>query len=335
MSDRIIEIASSFSQHGDVSGRFRLLKGPLPQQVASPNARDSTYLIAPMPDDTEAIEKYGTHFGVFVWEKDIKIFNAEEIGIDKAAILEAIKERFYVMGLLTEGVISGNIRSFIAAGSAGIGKSHNLLKRMERAKNEFEINKYTVISGRMSAPVLYKHLWEHSQPGDVLVLDDVDVFNEDKSLEVLKGALDTTRRPITWGTQNLWLQEEGVPMSFDFDGSCVFISNQNFDRLANSNNKLSPHIKALISRSVYLDLLIHDPLQIMIWVDHIMRTSEIAHDLEMDEQLVDDILEWLWANYKTLRELSLRTPVHLSSFTKCHSDWKMMAKATMLKNNHL
>ena len=329
LMSKIIEVKDGLSQNGQISGKFRLLRDLITVEGMK---RDRIAMIAPMSDDEEMKAKIGTHCAIHVWLSDINVYE-EEPPVDKKAILENIRERFYVMSLLTEGLLSGNIRSFIMAGSAGIGKSFNLINRLDRAKAELEINQYNVVSGRLSAVVLFKMLYEHSNEGDVLVLDDVDVFSDDKSLEVLKAALDTTRRPISWGTVSHYLDEEGVPTSFDFNGSVVFISNQNFDRLAAANSRLAPHVKALISRSIYLDLLIHDSLEIMIWVDHVVRNENVLQRHDMTEQCIEEILEWMWANYKNLRELSLRTPEHLANFTKCHGDWRLIANATMLRRH--
>lgn len=326
---KIIEITDSLGQNGPVVGKFRLIRDLM---VVDGMKRDRIAVIAPLVGDEAAVAAIGTHAAVHVWMKDINVYE-EEPPFDKKAILEEIKERFYVMGLLTEGLLAGHLRSFIMAGSAGIGKSFNLIKRLDKAKEDLEINQYSIVSGRLSAVVLFKMLYEHSNEGDVLVLDDVDVFSDDKSLEVLKGALDTTRRPISWGTVSHYLDEEGIPTTFDFNGTVVFISNQNFDRLAASNGRLAPHIKALVSRSIYLDLLIHDPIQIMIWIEHVVRSEGLLHDQGMSDEMVEDVLAWMWTNYKNLRELSLRTPTHIANFTKCHGNWKMMANATMLRRH--
>lgn len=320
-----IEISDSVDMSGNVvTGDFILIK------YAPSTKRDKVVAIKSLDDD-----RYPQPIAVHVYEKDCVISDGtyrQGKFVTKNDLLSKILERFTVMNILTEAVIHGNVRSYIMSGSAGIGKSYNLLNRLEKALESGEINKYEVLKGRVSAVCLYAKLFEYSEPGNILILDDIDVFSDENTLEILKGALDTNSyRRISWSTQNRWLIENDIPLAFDFEGAAIFVTNKNLDVLGTKNGPVADHIKALISRSVYLDLLIHEPYEIMTYSEHVVKNSSILDKYSLNEDQVQDLMDWMWANYLGLRTLSLRTFEHIGNFIHTDPRWEMIANSTMVR----
>ena len=80
-------------------------------------------------------------------------------------------------------------------------------------------------------------------------------FSDELSLNILKAALDSKKvRTINWNTDSYKLRNEGVPDSFKFQGSAIFITNIKFDNV--KSKKMRDHLEALESRCHYIDLTI-------------------------------------------------------------------------------
>jgi Trk K+ transport system NAD-binding subunit len=125
------------------------------------------------------------------------------------------------------------------------------------------------------------------------------------------------------------LKNEGVPDSFEFKGSAIFITNIKFDNV--KSKKLRDHLEALESRCHYIDLTIDSER------DKILRIKQITKDgmldaYEFEDGMSDDILEFIETNKKRLRELSLRTVLKVADLAKAFPDrWEAMAENTVMK----
>jgi hypothetical protein len=260
----------------------------------------------------------------------------DEMSDENLAILdERIRKRFKVMGKLTESVIAGNTRALIISGASGIGKTYMLEERLSHAQRNGEINKFTILRGKISAIALYAQLYLHKDEGDVLVLDDIDVvFGDETSLNLLKGALDTTkRRHLNWLTASTWLQENGIDDEFDYHGSCVFITNKNFDQMIESGSALSDHLRALLGRAIYLDLAIHTKLEVMVRIKQVVNETELLYNEDIDETQKELLMDWLWDKFPYMRELSIRTVMKIGGFMRTDmDDWEEMAEVTQIKS---
>lgn len=244
-----------------------------------------------------------------------------------------IARRFKVMDLIINGVIDRKIKAAVFSGAPGIGKTFNVDARLREAEIKRGIN-FSQLTGSATAIGLYLTLYDHRNPGDILVLDDLDsIFQDQEALNLLKGALDTGRtRTLSWMSASKYLRENDIPNSFEFEGTVVFISNMNFDQQIERGSKLAPHLAALVNRCVYLDLGIHTPQEIMIRIKQVIRDTNILRDLGLAENYTKDIMRWMEDNADNLRSLSIRTIIQLANFVRTSPhDWKIMAEATMIK----
>lgn len=244
-------------------------------------------------------------------------------------VLEDLKTRFSLLSKLTHAAALNNIRSLLVTGAPGIGKSYTVHNVLE---NYPKIN-YEVVSGNASGIELYKLAYRLRNPGDVIVLDDVDtIFNEEAALNVLKVLCDSgaTRR-VSWMKQSL--DNGDVPLSFEYKGSCIFISNINWQRVIDMGaNKYAPHMQALMSRGLYLDLLLHDPQAVFLWIGYVTRSSKTFEREGISEEDGENILEFIQQHRERFRVLSLRTVQHVAGLFKANPEgWKQDATLLLLR----
>lgn len=251
-------------------------------------------------------------------------------------VIARIRQRFEILDEMTTAATTGDIRAMIVSGPPGVGKSFGVEKIVEKACLFDQISgkrlRAEVIKGSTSALGLYCALYKHSDANCMLVFDDCDsILLDDVSLNLLKGALDSgKKRKISWLSDSHMLRREGVPDSFEFKGSVIFITNLKFDKM--KSQKLRDHLDALQSRCHYLDLTL-DTMR-----DKVLRIKQIANDgalfaeYDFDQVVQDEIIEFLESNKNKFREMSLRMAIKIADLRKSFPlKWKAMAEVTCMK----
>ena len=172
-------------------------------------------------------------------------------------ILTSQRRKFRTLDRMAHGTVKGQVRSMIVSGPAGIGKTYTIEGILESAAEDEKV-KYTAVRGFVKATGLYKLLWENREENNVILLDDADsAFADEISLNLLKAALDTSKkRVLSWRSEKSFETESGdqIPNEFEYKGSVIFITNLNFESMISANNKMAPHFAALISRSYYIEI---------------------------------------------------------------------------------
>jgi len=146
----------------------------------------------------------------------------------------------------------------------------------------------------------------------------------------LKAALDSKKnRKICWNTDSFKLRNEGVPDSFDFKGSAIFITNIKFDNV--KSKKMRDHLEALESRCHYIDLTIDTDREKMLRIKQITKDG-MLDEYQLGEHVVDEIVDYMESNKTKLRELSLRTVLKIADLAKAFPQkWEAMAENTVMK----
>jgi hypothetical protein len=251
--------------------------------------------------------------------------------------MNRISTRFQIMDEMTKACIAGDIRALIVTGPPGVGKSHTVIQEMEKASLFDKIAqrnpRFEIVKGAISGIGLFATLYKFSDPRNVLVFDDCDVWSDPDALNVLKGALDSGKnRRISWNKDSRLLRDEGVPNSFDFHGSIIFITNVD---VANNNKRstVKAHIDALQSRAHYLDLTIDTERDKMLRVRQVHRDTNngLFEDYGFNDAQSTEILDFMETNLTNLREISLRMAVKIADLVKVSKNWKMLAEATCVK----
>jgi hypothetical protein len=198
--------------------------------------------------------------------------------------------------------------------------------------------RFEIVKGAMTAVGLYATLYKYSDPQNVLVFDDCDsAFSDELSLNLLKAALDSgKRRRIFWNSDSSMLRREGIPDSFEFRGSVIFITNLSFDNVR--SKKIADHLEALQSRCHYLDLTIHSERDKMLRIRQVHRdvskdkVGGLFADYEFANNEGEEVLDFMWANRTKMREVSLRMALKIADLVKISpKNWKVLTQNTCMK----
>jgi hypothetical protein len=253
-------------------------------------------------------------------------------------ILDRLGERFEILTEMTKAVKSGTVRAMIVSGPPGVGKSYGVEQVLQK-DGLFDIlgerkPKFEVVKGAMSSIGLYAKLYEFSAEKNVIVFDDCDsILMEDLSLNILKGALDSSnKRVIQWNTDSRLLRSEGIPDKFEFKGAAIFITNIKFEHV--KSKKLRDHLDALESRCHYIDLQMDTNREKLLRIRQVIKENEMLSRYEFEPVVEDKLVEFVEANQDKLRELSLRMVLKLADLRKAFpATWVAMAKTTCMKRS--
>jgi hypothetical protein len=277
--------------------------------------------------------------GTTVLEFDTEAIRRREMEVQQESdqeILDRLDERFKILTDMTRAVKSGDIRAMIVSGPPGVGKSYGVEAVLQK-DGLFDVigerkPKYEVVKGAMSALGLYAKLFEFSAEKNVVVFDDCDgVLMDELSLNILKGALDSSkRRFIAWNTDSRLLRSEGIPDRFEFKGSAIFITNIKFEHVR--SKKLRDHLDALESRCHYIDLQMDTAREKILRIKQVVQQGKMLERYDFEEIQKDELIEFVEANQLKLRELSLRMVLKLADLRKGFpKNWQAMAKTTCMK----
>ena len=254
---------------------------------------------------------------------------------DEEAIAR-IRERFEILDQMTKATTAGDIRAMIVSGPPGVGKSFGVEKIIDKATLFDQLAgrklKAEVVKGAATPIGLYQTLYKYSDPNCVVVFDDCDsILLDDVSLNLLKGALDSgKKRKISWLSESRVLRSEGIPDSFEFRGSVIFITNLKFDKM--KSQKLSDHLDALQSRCHYLDLTLDTMRDKILRIRQIAADGVLFEDMGLDTDAEREVIAFMEINQDKLREVSLRMAIKVAQLRKSFpNNWTAMARTTCMK----
>ena len=289
------------------------------KKMAKASAKKAAPVTTVLEFDTEAIKRR---------EKEVAQETDEQI-------LERLGERFEILTEMTKAVKAGDVRAMIVSGPPGVGKSFGVEAVLQK-DGLFDTlaerkPKYEVVKGAMSSIGLYSKLYEHSDAKHVVVFDDCDsILMEDLSLNILKGALDSSeRRFISWNTDSRLLRSEGIPDRFEFKGAAIFITNIKFEHVR--SKKLRDHLDALESRCHYIDLQMDTNREKLLRIKQIVEQGMLDR-YDFGEIQKDEVVEFITTNQDKLRELSLRMVLKIADLRKSFpNNWQSMARTTCMR----
>lgn len=260
------------------------------------------------------LEKKFAKIGSIVADVKKKV-QTDEFGINK---------RFDFVKQMVDMVAAKTIASSIITGEGGLGKTHTVVKSLRSAGlkditdlGELEAGTvvraskcFRVIKGFSTAKGLYRTLFEGN--GMTLVFDDCDsVLKDPVALNILKGALDSySDRYISWHAD---MRDDDLPRSFKFEGTIVFISNMQLDRID----------QAIRSRAMCVDLS-------MTQAQKVERMEAIINDSEFlpeyDSRTKKNAIDFLKGIKDEVSNLSLRSLIATVKIASKGGEWKDLAK---------
>lgn len=265
---------------------------------------------------TGVVESMGKKAGTMSvrWDEDKSIcdvpFNyialAGEFAETEEDIYERIARKFATLERMSRGIASGKLTGMIVSGPGGVGKTFTLEEILEKYAHKDDVDR---ITGHITPLALYEKLYENSAEGKITVFDDCDsVFDSDKTLNILKAALDSRPyRVISWDSRSLL---QSAPPSFLFKGHIVFITNKVL---------AGPHYEALLTRVHHVNMhmdnreILTRIRQVAGYVDHRNATPE-------DKEVVLNFLNEHVAKLKDV--LSIRSFLKLLDlYLLCESDY--------------
>ena len=317
--------------------RNQKVKGAFPVVSELKQAKDGSWFITVNASDSK-FKKDKIRVKVDPENVTVSEGSVESINETDEQAMNRIAERFKILDEMTEATIDGVVRGMVVSGPPGVGKTFGVEQVLEK-DSIFDMMadkplRHTFVKGTMSAIGLYSTLYKYSDPKNIVILDDCDsiLFNED-ALNILKAALDSgKKRKISWNSDSHFLRREGVPDTFEFKGSVIFITNLKFDNVRAT--KIKDHLEAILSRCHYLDLTMDTARDKILRIKQIARDGGLFDTKGLTKEQEVEIIDFMVANQKKLREVSLRMAqkiADLRNMSKTGDRWKSLAETTCMK----
>jgi hypothetical protein len=252
-------------------------------------------------------------------------------------IARDLGETFEILEEMTKAVATNVVKGLVVSGPAGIGKSHTVETTLVQNLSMLQLLRdgraqYEMVSGGMTASVLYEKLWDFRDEGQVLVFDDCDgILYDEDGLNILKAALDSKRtRRISWNTRSHYLQKLDIPNSFEFKGGIIFITNVDFNNV--KSPRIRNHLEAITSRCHYMELGIRSPREKIIHIKHVIERHAMLAPYKFTDAEHDEVVRYIEVNSEKLREISLRTVLKVADLRRAMPQrWAKFADMNVLR----
>jgi hypothetical protein len=265
-------------------------------------------------------------------EADIDL--PETTGETDEQILARINDRFGALERMADATGTGLVKAFIIAGPGGLGKSFAVEQMLKQRKDEDPNFKYDYIKGAITLPGLFISAYRHKEPGQVIVFDDCDsVFADDDLLNVLKAMLDSKKkRTISYRKQAKWMEEEGIEPTFDYEGSVIFLTNKDFDKVIERGGPRAAHFQALRDRCLYLNLTIRSVSDFMVRIKQVVYEKRMLDEFNFTDAEVAEIMDFVSVNRHRFTHLSCRLVLQLAELKLIDpANWKKTAEMTKMQ----
>lgn len=261
----------------------------------------------------------------------------------KNPVVLEVLEKFESIYRMTKIFASENgsaMNGLLISGDAGTGKTHWVKRALEETTDPSNIE--YIKGASISAAAIYVKMYLSRRPGQILVLDDVDIIHKTGGelstiLDLFKGATELTKgeRMISWekAGANLLMKELNVPSTFDFQGSIIWITN---DTLSRIEAKSKGHWGAISSRFNQQKIQLNDQEKVLYTLYLIEEEDMLGKDCMAKEggftpEIIDMTTEYIRKNYKNLKEITPRISVKIADLiTTFPNEWESMCNNQLL-----
>lgn len=251
-------------------------------------------------------------------------------------IVDDVCKRFDTVHKISKIFLTGDSaqKGLIISGDAGTGKSHFVKKAFVDTEtvDRVDYNK----SESFTAAAFYVQLFLNRKPGDVVVFDDCNLGgltggDLKQITDMLKGATEMTKgeRIIGWNRarRNQKMIDNGVPESFDFQGSIIWITNYSFEQLA---GKFKAHWEAIQSRFITIPIQLNEQEKLMYTLHLIENVEMLGKNCDMMEggyskEVVAETCKYLRTNWKSMDNVTPRIAGKIADTMTIYPDvWQML-----------
>jgi len=239
-----------------------------------------------------------------------------------------LETRYNSVESYIEKIATGQMRSLIVNGPAGVGKTFSV----ESYLKKYSEGRYKIVTGHMTPLALYFNLYYHREPNQILVLDDIDsIFKKIEGVNLLKAAMDTTAvRKVSYESSTGKLSTGNIPPSHEFKGGVILVSNIGFENT--SKNTLGVHLDALKDRSYSITISDRSKDSCFRQICFMVIKKNMLRDRKLTQKQIYSLLEYIEINLEELNRVSLRTVIKLADLIKvCPENWIDMANSGLLK----
>ena len=251
-------------------------------------------------------------------------------------IVNDVCNRFDTVYQISKIFVTGDSaqKGLIISGDAGTGKSHYVQQAFIDT-NTVDLVDYNK-SESFTAAAFYVQLYLNRKPGQVVVFDDCNIGGltggDFKNItDMLKGATEMTKgeRIIGWNraSQNQLMKDHGVPTSFDFQGSIIWITNYSFEQLA---SKFKAHWEAIQSRFIPVPIRLNDQEKLMYTLHLVEEVDMLGKNCNTYEggyskEIIQTTCEYLHANWKSMDNVTPRVAAKIADTMKSYpTNWEML-----------
>lgn len=260
-------------------------------------------------------------------------------------IVKEVKDKYLTIQKMTSIFVNNPdaaMKGLLISGDAGFGKTHYTkigLLGVDLDKVEY------VKGSSLTAAAMFVKLYQNSEPGSILVLDDVDITHKQPQekntiLDLFKGATEPTKgeRTLEWGRaqRNQLMVDNDVPSSFDFQGSVIWITNETIESLSKACNS---HWNAISSRFIQIPAWLNDQEKLL-YTLHLVEDENMlgpdcyAKEGGYSEEEIDKVVGYIRKNYKTMKQISPRVCISIADIiNNFPNDWETYCDNTYRKLN--
>ena len=254
-------------------------------------------------------------------------------------VFDILDNHYTQLRKFTKGVCDDQFH-LIVNGDAGMGKTEIVNWVVENNTSD-NVNVFR-LSGSVTPVRLFSRLQDYANKGDVFIVDDTDKILEDQeSLEILKGALDTNQKNVSWSKYTNVLRNENKRTTFAYRGRMIIITNK---FLANAPTETptiqQQRVAPVLDRCVYFKAGVPNN-DWKIWAIRLFASnykskySDYTYSLDFFQNYPkgkqEEVINWIETNKERLTKLSFRTVQQIMDLKESEPEmWKEMATSFLI-----